>query len=122
MDVAKRAHDQVQESRAGYAAGFGNGLEVESESTASDAASLVAELRKELVSTQNELHSTRAALQLTEDRIVTLEANQKRLEETVQATTQVVEANQRMMKQVFERIASDITQSLTQQPFSAPRL
>lgn len=120
MDVAKRARDQVQENRAGYAAGLGNGLEPES--TTSDAASLVAELRKELVSTQNELHSTRAALQLTEDRIVTLEANQKRLEETVQATTQVVEANQRMMKQVFERIASDITQSLTQQPFSAPRL
>ncbi|KAH6781636.1 hypothetical protein C2S51_006929 [Perilla frutescens var. frutescens] len=119
VTVAKRARDQVQESRAGHVAVLGNWLDQPAKRTCCDATSLIAtiaELRKELVSTQDELHSTRAALQLTEDKTQMLEANQKRLEETVQASTQIVEANQRMMKRVFERLATDIAQSLSSTP------
>ncbi|KAH6824359.1 hypothetical protein C2S53_012566 [Perilla frutescens var. hirtella] len=115
VDVAKGACDQVQESQAGFVARLGNKLQP-AKSTSSNATSLTAENAK----LRNELHSTRIALQLTEDKVRILEANQKRLEETIQANTQIMEANQRMMKQVLEKIASDIAQSLAQLPSSAP--
>ncbi|XP_047939189.1 uncharacterized protein LOC125186791 [Salvia hispanica] len=75
----------------------------------SDAVSLIAanaELR-------GELHSVRTAIQLMEDKVWSLEANQKRLEEIIKANTQIVETNQLMMQRVFEKLASDIAQSLT---------
>ncbi|KAL1553449.1 hypothetical protein AAHA92_14126 [Salvia divinorum] len=75
----------------------------------SDAASLIAanaELR-------SELHNARTAIQLMEDKVRTLEANQKRLEEIIKANTQIVETNQLMMQRVFEKLASDIAQSRT---------
>lgn len=84
-------------------------------STSSDATPLIAtnaELR-------NELHCMWIALQLTGDKVRMLEANQKRLDETIETNTQIMEANQRMMKQVFEKISSDIVQSLAQLPSSA---
>lgn len=119
MDAANRAGDQVRENRAGCTFGLNNGTESENAKSTStdDALGTVtkAELRDELASTQMELHSTKMSLQTTQEKVQILEVNQKRLEERM-------EANERVMKQVFERIASDITQSLTQLPSSAPRL
>lgn len=119
MEAANRACDQVQENCAGYTSGLSNGIESEnSRSTLTDdtlGTVTKAELRNALASAQNELHSTKMSLQLTQDKVRSLEAKQKRLEDRM-------EANERVMKQVFERIASDITQSLTQLPSSAPRL
>ncbi|KAL1553451.1 hypothetical protein AAHA92_14127 [Salvia divinorum] len=57
--------------------------------------------------------TARTAIKLMEDKVHTLEANQKRLEAIIQANTQIVETNQRMMQRVFEKLACDIAQSLT---------
>ncbi|XP_057791917.1 uncharacterized protein LOC131008848 isoform X2 [Salvia miltiorrhiza] len=118
--VATRACDQV---RSGHTARPGDDLQAAKSTSADATASLIAanaELRRELASTQSELHSMQTTLQLTEDKVWILEANQRRLEETIQANTQIMEANQRMMKHVFEKLAFDIGQSLTAPPPPRP--
>lgn len=86
-------------TRSGYIRGLGNGPKP-SKSLTSDGSSrraTNAELKNELASTKDELETTRASLHVAEGKII-------KLEETV-------EANQRMIMQVFERIAPDILQS-----------
>lgn len=121
VNIADRVCDQVLGKGLGYIRELGNGPRP-AKSTSSDATSrraTNARLRDELASTQSELHSTRIALESTENKIRMLEANQKRLEETIHANKQIVEANQWMTMQIFERIAPHIVQSLTQQPSSS---
>lgn len=116
LEIADRVCDEVLGRRSGYIRGLGNGPKP-SKLISSDANSrraTNAELRQELASTQGELESTRASLQSAEEKI-------HHLQETVQTNQRIMEANQRMMMQVFEKIAPDVLQSLTQHsPFSAP--
>ena len=51
---------------------------------------------------RNELRSTRIALQLTEDKIRMLRANQKHSEETIQANKWIMEANQKRLEEIMQ--------------------
>lgn len=99
LEIASRACNDILKTHFSYIHGLGNGHKPSKSSTsyASSRRATNVELKNELASAKDELETTRASLHIVEGKII-------KLEETV-------EANRRMMVQVFERIAPDILQS-----------